>query len=113
MTQNIRSSTTGSVTRSPTPAVALSGFLQIVRKTGAKVIDPFEDLCSEDLCPALFVDGMPIYKAYDHLSDNAVIKHVNYLDALLAPEAAHSSALHDVVRQVKSGRRRLTRLLKA
>jgi peptidoglycan/LPS O-acetylase OafA/YrhL len=70
-----------------------SRLLQIARNTGAKVIDPFEDLCGENLCPALFVDGMPIYKDYDHLSDNAVINHVHYLDVLVTPEAAHSSAV--------------------
>ena len=54
-----------------------SRLLQIARNSGPKVIDPFEHLCSEKLCPALFADGTPIYKDYDHLSEDAVTNHVH------------------------------------
>ncbi len=62
-----------------------SRLLKIVQETGSQAIDPMQYLCDATLCPALYPDGMPIYKDYDHLSDETVIKHVRYLDVLVTP----------------------------
>jgi len=61
-----------------------SRILKIANETGADVIDPVAWLCDET-CPALSADGSPIYKDYDHLSFDALIHRVHYLDALVMP----------------------------
>ena len=60
-----------------------SRILEIARKTGASVIDPYESLCNTEDCPALSQDGTPIYKDYDHLSFYAVTHLVRYFDFLM------------------------------
>jgi type IV secretory pathway TrbD component len=65
-----------------------SQVIAVAHKAGAKIIDPIEYLCDQQTCPALSPDGMPIYKDYDHLSDDTVINHVHYLDDMLGDAAA-------------------------
>jgi peptidoglycan/LPS O-acetylase OafA/YrhL len=65
-----------------------SRILEIARKTGSKLIDPFASLCDALSCPVLSAEGLPINKDYDHLSENTVVNHVRYLDILFAPEPA-------------------------
>jgi hypothetical protein len=60
-----------------------SRILKIARDTNSEVIDPIASLCNQDICPALAPDGMPIYKDYDHLSEDTVANRVHYLDAAL------------------------------
>jgi peptidoglycan/LPS O-acetylase OafA/YrhL len=60
-----------------------SRVIRIARDTGSTVIDPVEYLCGANVCPALSADGMPMYKDYDHLSLDAVMHHVRYLDFLV------------------------------
>jgi hypothetical protein len=62
---------------------ARSRIIGIARRTGAKIIDPFDYLCDQETCPSLSSDGTPIYKDYDHLSIYAVTHRVNYLDFAL------------------------------
>jgi peptidoglycan/LPS O-acetylase OafA/YrhL len=61
-----------------------SRIVAIAHRTGAKIVDPIKYLCDQKACPALWSDGMPIYKDYDHLSDDTVINHVHYLDVILS-----------------------------
>ena len=58
-------------------------ILEIAKKTGASVIDPYEFLCNKEDCPAISEDGTPIYKDYDHLSLYAVTHLVRYFDFLI------------------------------
>jgi peptidoglycan/LPS O-acetylase OafA/YrhL len=67
---------------------ARSRIIAVAHKAGAKIIDPIEYLCNQQTCPALSPDGMPIYKDYDHLSDDTVVNHVHYLDDMLGDAAA-------------------------
>jgi SGNH domain (fused to AT3 domains) len=60
-----------------------SRILKIARDTNSEVIDPIASLCNQDICPALAPNGMPIYKDYDHLSEDTVANRVHYLDAAL------------------------------
>ena len=60
-----------------------SHILNIAKKTGAEVIDPFEYLCNQNYCPALSSEGVPIYKDYDHMSLYTVTHLVHYLDFLI------------------------------
>jgi peptidoglycan/LPS O-acetylase OafA/YrhL len=57
-----------------------SSLQKIAHDTGAKIIDPFEYLCDQNVCPALSADGSPLYKDYDHLSLYAATHDVHYLD---------------------------------
>jgi peptidoglycan/LPS O-acetylase OafA/YrhL len=66
---------------------ARSRIINVARETGAKIIDPIADLCGPEVCPALWPDGLPVYKDYDHLSQDTVMNHVRYLDVLVAGEA--------------------------
>ena len=61
-----------------------SRILKIANETGADVIDPVAWLCGET-CPAFSADGSPNYKDYDHLSLDALVHRVHYLDALVMP----------------------------
>jgi hypothetical protein len=70
---------------------ARSRILKIAKETGADVIDPVAWLCSET-CPALSADGSPNYKDYDHLSLDALIYRVHYLDALVMPRGMVDAA---------------------
>jgi hypothetical protein len=67
---------------------ARSRIIAAAHNAGAKVVDPIEYLCNQQICPALSPDGMPIYKDYDHLSDDTVVNHVHYLDDMLSDAAA-------------------------
>jgi peptidoglycan/LPS O-acetylase OafA/YrhL len=58
-------------------------IMNIAKKSGAFVIDPYEYLCNREECPALSDDGIPMYKDYDHLSLYAVTHQVHYLDFLI------------------------------
>ena len=68
-----------------------SRILKIANETGADVIDPVAWLCGET-CPALSADGSPNYKDYDHLSFDALIHRVHYLDALVMPRGMDDAA---------------------
>ena len=70
-----------------------SRIMKVAAETDSEIIDPIEHLCNQDFCPALFPDGMPIYKDYDHLSDEAVTKRVHYLDFLFMPGATRPRGL--------------------
>ena len=65
-----------------------SRIITVAQKAGAKIIDPIEYLCNPQTCPTMSSDGMPIYKDYDHLSDDTVINHVHYFDDMLSAAAA-------------------------
>ncbi len=65
-----------------------SRIITVAQKAGAKIIDPIEYLCNPQTCPTMSSDGMPIYKDYDHLSDDTVINHVHYFDDMLSDAAA-------------------------
>ncbi len=67
---------------------ARSRLQQIAQDTGAKLIDPAQQLCDQTQCPALSADGTPIYKDYDHLSLYTLTSRVRYLDFILQPPAA-------------------------
>lgn len=58
-------------------------ILNIAKKSGANVIDPYEYLCNREDCPSLSENGKPIYKDYDHLSLYTVTHLVHYLDFLI------------------------------
>jgi peptidoglycan/LPS O-acetylase OafA/YrhL len=60
-----------------------SRLIKIAHDTNSGIIDPIAYLCNQDICPALAPDGMPIYKDYDHLSEDTVVNRVHYLDAAL------------------------------
>jgi hypothetical protein len=68
-----------------------SRILKIAHETGADVIDPVAWLCDET-CPALSADGLPNYKDYDHLSLDALVHRVHYLDALVMPRGMDDAA---------------------
>jgi hypothetical protein len=68
-----------------------SRILKIANETGADVIDPVAWLCGET-CPAFSADGSPNYKDYDHLSFDALIHRVHYLDALVMPRGMDGAA---------------------
>jgi hypothetical protein len=68
-----------------------SRVMKVATETDSEIIDPIKYLCDQSSCPALFPDGMPIYKDYDHLSDNAVVSHVHYFDFLFTPGAGRIS----------------------
>ena len=68
-----------------------SRIIKIANETGANVIDPLAWLCDET-CPAVAADGSPNYKDYDHLSLDALIRHVHYLDALVVPPGMDDAA---------------------
>jgi peptidoglycan/LPS O-acetylase OafA/YrhL len=68
-----------------------SRLLKIAQDTDSKIIDPFQYLCAEDTCPALSSEGMPIYRDYDHLSEDTLM-NVHYLDRLLTPKSADGNA---------------------
>jgi peptidoglycan/LPS O-acetylase OafA/YrhL len=57
-----------------------SRLLKIAQATGSEVIDPMQYLCSAKVCPSFSDDGDLLYKDYDHLSLNASIHHVHYLE---------------------------------
>jgi len=65
-----------------------SRIMTIARDTDSQIIDPIGHLCNEHICPALSSDGMPIYKDYDHLSEDAIVNHVHYFDVLMTSRAA-------------------------
>jgi peptidoglycan/LPS O-acetylase OafA/YrhL len=62
-----------------------SRIISIAQSTGATIIDPFEYLCSSEICPALS-GGVPIYKDYDHISLYTATNLVRYFDFLLEPK---------------------------
>jgi peptidoglycan/LPS O-acetylase OafA/YrhL len=64
-----------------------SRLMEIARKTGSRIIDPFEYLCDERICPVMSAEGLPVNKDYDHLSADTVINHVRYLDVLAKPDS--------------------------
>ena len=68
-----------------------SRIIKIASETGADVIDPVAWLCDET-CPAVAADGSPNYKDYDHLSLDALIHRVHYLDALVVPRGMDDAA---------------------
>jgi peptidoglycan/LPS O-acetylase OafA/YrhL len=68
-----------------------SRIVRIANETGADVIDPVAWLCDET-CPAVAADGSPNYKDYDHLSLDALIHRVHYLDALVMPRGMDDAA---------------------
>ena len=59
----------------------------IAQKAGAEVIDPIEYLCAQGICPILSDDGTPTYLDYDHLSLEALLHDVRYLDFIGRPTA--------------------------
>jgi peptidoglycan/LPS O-acetylase OafA/YrhL len=70
-----------------------SRIMEIAAESDSEIIDPIQYLCNQNFCPALFPDGMPIYKDYDHLSDYSVINHVHYFDFLFMPGATRPRGL--------------------
>ena len=58
-----------------------SRVASIAFSTGAKVIDPITFLCDRSICPAVWPDGAPVYKDYDHLSLDTVRNPI-YFDFL-------------------------------
>ena len=60
-----------------------SRIVNIANKTGSEIIDPIEYLCSHSSCPPTTIDGIPLYKDYDHLSLYAVSNDIHYLDFLI------------------------------
>jgi hypothetical protein len=63
-----------------------SRMLKVAHETGAKVIDPIAALCN-NVCPALWADGTPVYIDYDHLTFDSLVHHIHYLDWLATPRA--------------------------
>lgn len=69
-----------------------SRIVRVAYEAGAEVIDPFEFLCDQQVCPAFSKDGELLYKDYDHVSLHAALHHIRYLDPILmrAGEAGRS-----------------------
>ena len=53
---------------------------QVAQSAGATVIDPVEFLCNARTCPALSLNGDPMYKDGGHLRPSYVRDHVTFLD---------------------------------
>ena len=56
-----------------------SRLINLARELDLKIIDPLEYLCDESYCPVFSEDGRLIYTDFDHLSNEASIKHTAYI----------------------------------
>jgi hypothetical protein len=52
----------------------------IAARTGAKIIDPIPALCTRDACPAMTVEGEPIYRDDKHLRAGIIRRHATWID---------------------------------
>jgi peptidoglycan/LPS O-acetylase OafA/YrhL len=66
----------------------ISKLRQIAADTGAEIIDPLDYLCSDDRCPVLTRDGIPLYKDGAHLRPFAVKARAGFLDDLLTDKTS-------------------------
>jgi peptidoglycan/LPS O-acetylase OafA/YrhL len=57
---------------------------ELALRVGAQVIDPIQELCDEGQCIRTTVDGIPVYKDYNHLSSNYMRQFLHYPDVLVA-----------------------------
>jgi hypothetical protein len=65
-----------------------SKLREIAHASGAIIIDPLEQLCDEQLCPAVTSTGEPIYRDPRHLRPSYVRAHARFLDrTILEPGA--------------------------
>jgi peptidoglycan/LPS O-acetylase OafA/YrhL len=56
-----------------------SRVIASARAYGARIIDPFAQLCEVNSCRSTYPGGAPVYKDYDHLSVETVSKYADYL----------------------------------
>jgi hypothetical protein len=61
-------------------------LIDIATNSGAKIIDPLDYLCTEDLCPSLTEDGEPIYKDAAHIRPFFSRERVKFLDETIMVE---------------------------
>ena len=57
-----------------------SRIIKIANQTHSNIIDPFNFLCDEKICPVFSSEGDLLYKDYDHLSLYTVLNKVHYFD---------------------------------
>lgn len=50
------------------------------KQAGATTIDPMQSLCDKHVCPAVTVDGKPVFRDPFHLRSSYIRDHVHYLD---------------------------------
>jgi hypothetical protein len=55
----------------------------VARDSGAEIISALDYLCRGDICPALDVDGTPIYQDAAHMRASKVAKLATFFDAVL------------------------------
>ncbi len=58
-------------------------LLDLAKRTGAEVIDPFGAVCVEDVCRVTDDQGMPMYKDEGHFNPDWTIGHAGFIDAAL------------------------------
>jgi hypothetical protein len=60
-------------------------LMQIASRTGATIIRPADYFCNAEVCPAIDVDGDPLYEDDRHLRPSATVKRATFIDATLQP----------------------------
>lgn len=73
---------------------------EIAEKTGAKIINPVNSLCSLTVCPAISSSGMPIYHDMFNLSPSYVRSAATFIDVTLDSSRVSPS---DRVQHVNAG----------
>lgn len=58
----------------------VSRLQRVAAATGARTIDPLQWLCTDETCPALTGDGVPVYQDAAHLNPVHVRDSIRYLD---------------------------------
>jgi len=61
-----------------------SQLVKVASSSGATVINPIDELCREDYCPTLDLDGMPVYTDDSHLRQTYVREHITFLDEIVS-----------------------------
>ena len=57
-----------------------SDLMAVAQQSHIEVINPFDYICKNGLCPALSNDETPIFKVLGHLSSEFVKTHATYVD---------------------------------
>jgi peptidoglycan/LPS O-acetylase OafA/YrhL len=65
---------------------------RIADEEGAIIIDPMEDLCSVDTCPAFTSSGEAIYHDGGHLRPSYVREHAQFMDETVLRQPLHASS---------------------
>ena len=61
-------------------------LLEIAARTGAKVVDPVDVVCSPETCPTTDDDGRPLYKDHSHFRASFVRENFDVLDQFVVFE---------------------------